>query len=144
MYAVIEGGIVVGLSETDLTTYTDLQVVQTEEAISVGDAWDGMVFTPAAGPEIEIPAGSTSDVYVFDTNNYVTQLEYHISSASKRTLLKIVLLEAVGGGIQWSTELHGQSVNLNLSSDGTTFRIQNQSVETLTFYPVSEVSVPKP
>jgi hypothetical protein len=52
MYAVIEGGIVVGLSETDLTTYTALEVVPCDATVEVGDLWDGFVFTEGVPPEL--------------------------------------------------------------------------------------------
>jgi hypothetical protein len=54
MFAAIENGIVVGLSETDLTNYTSLLVVPCDNTVSVGDLYDGDVFTQGP-PEPEPP-----------------------------------------------------------------------------------------
>jgi hypothetical protein len=61
MYAVIEGGIVVGLSETDLTTYTALEVVPCDETVAVGDFWDGFFFTEGDPPPDPPPTNEELD-----------------------------------------------------------------------------------
>jgi len=61
MFAVIEAGTVVGLSETDLTTYTALTVVPCDPTVQVGDLWDGVTFTEGPPPPADPPTNAELD-----------------------------------------------------------------------------------
>ena len=144
MYAVIENGVVVGLTETDITALTANLVVSCDNTVELGDLYDGSVFTAGPGPEIEIGVGATVDLYTFsDTDNYGASLAYFAESTTKKGILKIDVVEAVGGGIQWSHQYVGQAFTTVLSSSVNVLRIENQSAEVITLTPIEERVFPK-